>query len=217
MVSIDRVSTGAESLTPYMRRELVALYAQASPEQIDRGRDWYPCARRWAANLADETGYTLEQVVAVMAITSPGAQLVSNVRWTESALRAKRNRKRISVGRFPNTMRPKIHAVLNSAAAAHEYVTGPKVGPFFRAILGDEDALVIDRWAFRAATGSNELGLLRPKLRRAVESAYSDATRTTGETLRAFQAIVWIVLRESTPHEKTRTVHKLQDIAALAA
>jgi hypothetical protein len=217
MVATDRVSMGAETLSPYIVRELSHLYTQATPEQVDRGRDWYPCARRWAANLATETGFTVEQVVTVMAITSPGAQLVSNIRWTESALRAKRSRKRISVGRFPNTIRPKIHAVLRDPAYAHAYVTGPKVGPFFRAILGDESALVIDRWAFRAATGSNELNQLRPKLRRSVESAYLAASTASAETLRAFQAIVWIVLRESTPHEKTGTVHKLQDIAALAA
>ena len=70
----------------------------------ERGRQWYPAARQWAEELAAETGLTVEQVVAVLAITSPGAQLVTNLRWTESIARGEVS----TAGRFPNVNAPKI-------------------------------------------------------------------------------------------------------------
>lgn len=220
MMQVDQISA---PLPSYMTRDLVALFESATDAQVARGRDWYPAARRWAANLADETGLTVAQVVAILAITSPGAQLVTNLEWTERVARqwhrartSHRGSRYARVGRFPNAMAPKLRNVLRDPAAAEAYVTGPKVSAFHRAILGDDSALVIDRWAFRAATGSPDLNLLRPTLRTAVESAYERAAAIVGEPIRAFQAVVWIALRESTPNGRSGTVHRLRDIDAFA-
>lgn len=178
-----------------------------------RGRDWYPAARRWAEELADETGLTLEQVVAILAITSPGAQLVTNLRWTESIARGEV----ATAGRFPNANAPKIAAVLASPAAAHEYVTGPKVGPFHRAILGDTSQLVLDRWAVFAATGERSDDHLSKvagtKRREAVDTAYRQLARKLRWNVRDLQAAIWLQVRETTENARG-IVPQLQDLTA---
>jgi hypothetical protein len=181
--------------------------ASARTGRRSRGRQWYPAARAWAAALAAETGHTLEQVVAVLAITSPGAQLVSNVKWTEAILRGETE----TGGRFPNANRLKIAGVLASPDAAAEYVRGPKVGPFHHAILGATDALVLDRWALYAATGERIEQLSRKGARELVENAYRELARRVGITVRDLQAVIWLQVRETTEHAKSGTVHQLQD------
>lgn len=176
-----------------------------------RGRDWYPAARRWAQDLAAETGRTIEQVVAVLAITSPGIQLTTNMQHTAAIMRGERD----SGGRFPNVNRPKIAGVLDSPDAAAEYVRGPKVGPFHRAILGDADALVLDRWAIFAATGERESrdASLSPRMRETVAGAYRALARKLKIPVRDLQATLWLQVRETTPRS-TGTVPRLADITA---
>jgi hypothetical protein len=203
-------------LEPYYRRELMSRFALCCPSTRKRGRAWYPTARALMLALAAETDYTLEQAVAVMAITSPGAQLVSNLAWTRTALES---RGAVDVGRFPNAMRPKIAAVLADAEYAAEYVTGPKVGPFFRAILGDTGALVLDRWAFFAAAGGDRDSLhdMNRGAIDAIAAAYRSAAKSARMRLRDFQATIWIQARESTPKiakNGTATFVRLADITS---
>lgn len=191
------VVTPDAGFVPYIERELADRWALASREQRARGRRWYPTARELMEELAAETGYTVEQAVAVMAITSQGAQLVSNLRWTREALESHGAAR---VGRFPNQQGPKIAAVLADPAEAEAFVTGPKVGAFHRAILGD-DALVLDRWAFYAAGWVTEGRDETPsdRVRAAVTEAYRRAAKRARITVRDFQAVVWLQSRESTP------------------
>ena len=177
-----------------------------------RGRAWYPTMRRWAADLAAETGRTVAQVVAVLAITSPGIQLATNMDHTERIMRGEAD----SGGRFPNVNRPKVAGVLSDPVAAEEYVRGPKVGPFHRAILGDTDALVLDRWAIYAATGERESRdrAIAPKLRETVEDAYRALARKLRIPVRDLQATLWLQVRETTPRAGSGTVPRLADITA---
>jgi hypothetical protein len=181
-----------------------------------RGRDWYPAARRWAEDLARETGYTVQQVVAVLAITSPDIQLATNLDHAERILRGERD----TGGRFPNVNRPKIAAVLADAEAAAEWARGPKVGPFHRAILGDEDALVLDRWAIFAATGERDERttdrVAHSKLRDNVEAAYRALARKLRIPVRDLQATLWLQVRETTPSLRRgrQTTVRLADITA---
>jgi len=178
---------------------LLAHYRAASPDVKRRGRQWYGTAECIMRDLAAETGYTLEQAVAVLAITSPGAQLRTNIDWTERVLRGEVD----TAGRFPNANRPKIAHVLADPGFAQEYVTGPKVSAFHRAILGDTSALVLDRWAIYAATGRRANDDVKrftsTKLRAGIEAGYRRAARKVRMNVRDFQALVWLQARETTP------------------
>lgn len=179
-------------LAPYAARELLEHYGAADADTVRRGRQWYAAARRECRRMAREHGRPLSQVAAVLAITSPDAQLATNLRWTEEILRGER-----TAGRYPTDQAPKVAAALSSRRPG-QHVTGPKVSAFYRAIMGDEDVLVVDRWAAFAA-GSTKDYAPKAAARRAIEAAYRQAATIVGESVRDFQAIVWIVCRENTP------------------
>jgi hypothetical protein len=178
--------------------KLLAAYHRATPEQKRRGRDWYDAAREACETISLETGVALDRVAAVMAITSPDAKLATNIAWTRAACAAKQRRLPLTAGRYPANQRPKVQRALDQRRKnPGEAVRGPKVSAFYRAIMGDDDTLVIDRWAAFAAG----FGRQRPPTRRqaaTIEAAYRQAAASVGESVRDFQAIVWIVVREST-------------------
>lgn len=188
---------------------LLTHYSNADADTLQRGREWYAAARRECAAIAAETGYTVAQVAAVMAITSPDAQLTTNIAWTRAVCSNIRKR----VGKYPNAQRPKILAALRDAENPGQYATGPKVSAFYRAIVGDESAMVVDRWAAFAAGHEQRDKVPGVKVRRVIEDAYRTAAANVGETVAAFQAIVWIVVRESTQRADGR-IHRLADITA---
>jgi len=172
---------------------LLDWYSAADESQKDRGRRWYAQARRECRKIARESGYSYRQVAAVLAITSPDAQLSTNVRWTrETCLSGGQ-----TAGRYPTDQLPKVRAALADTRNPGQFATGPKVNAFYRAIIGDEDCLVVDRWASFAAGGPKDR-TPRAKERRIIADAYRAAAAFTGESVRDFQAIVWIACREST-------------------
>lgn len=187
---------------------LIALYQRTTPTVRRRGRTWYPEARRRCQALAATYDRPLAQVVAVLAITSVDAQLSLNFRWTEEILRGGRE-----AGRYPANQVPKVRAALSTRYPGR-FVSGPKCVPFYRAIMGDTDSLVLDRWAIMTALGNRRKHLPRA-VREEVEYAYRSAAATCGETVRAFQAITWITVREATPKRgRTVVIPKLTDITS---
>ena len=67
---------------------------------------------------------------------------------------------------------------------------GPKTGPFTRALLGDEDALVIDIWVSRAL-GVEPKHLDRKLTRAKAEKRLRAAARRLGWPVAQLQAAVW--------------------------
>lgn len=183
---------------------LLELYEQTTPETRRRGRRWYPTMRRRMLSIANEHEHSLAQVVAVLSITSVDAQLASNLRWTEEIVRGERTH-----GKYPTDQIPKVRAALG-ARCPSRFVTGPKVNAFYRAVMGDPDALVLDRWMIRLAVGHAGRHLRVPE-RAQVEEAYRSAASRTGERVAHFQAILWIHLRETTPDSRGR-LRRLPDI-----
>lgn len=173
-------------------RKLLALYAQASPAVRRRGRSWYPETQRRLRAIAQRTGSTPAHAAAVFAIVSPMVQVMTALEWTEQILEGER-----TYGAFPRQSLA-IQAALGTRYP-RRYVSGPKVNPFYRAIQGDRDALVLDRWALFAAGHTARASSIPRAVWSEIETAYRAAAAAVGETVRAFQAIVWIVVRESTP------------------
>lgn len=196
-------------MTRPVTARLTRRYRQLDSDVITRGLGWYPEAFRQMEALADETGYLTEQAAAVMAITSRAAHLTTNIQWTEVSLRTAGTTR---VGRFPNIMTPLVKAVLDDPAMIPGCVRGPKVEPFFRAIMGDESAVVLDRWALYAAGHGYGKRAPDPGPQwRAFEDAYRRAAKIIGVAARDFQAIIWIAIREST-QTKLGVVPRLSNI-----
>lgn len=188
-----------------MTSPLLELYATTDRDVRKRGRIWYPETRRRLRTLAAAHNRPLSQVVAVFAITSVGAQLSANLRWTEEILRGER-----TGGRWPNVQAPLIEGVLRSTQPGR-YVRGPKVSAFYRALMGDREAVVIDRWAARAAGWESKKHAIPVRVQRQMIEAYMEAAKVCRENVRDFQAIVWIAKRETTPTKKN-IVPRLWDV-----
>jgi len=186
---------------------LVSLYEKASPCVRRRGRAWYPEANRQLREIAERNNAPLSHAVAVFTIVSPAAQLVTALRWTDEIFAGER-----IGGRYPNDQAPRIEAACSTRYPVTR-ITGPKVNAFYRALMGDREALVLDRWAIRAAGHPLPRSEVPRTLRRELDAAYRAAARACGETVRAFQAIVWIVCRETTPTKAGR-VPRLTDVTA---
>lgn len=185
-------------------RMLVSLYEQATPAVRRRGRSWYPEANRKLREIAERTGSTPAHAAAVFAIVSPMVQVMTALKWTEEILGGGR-----AYGGF-HSQAPKIERALASRRPVH-HVSGPKVNAFYRAIQGDTQALVLDRWALFAAGVTERTSNVPRAVWREIEAAYRAAAKACGETVRAFQAIVWIVVRASTP-KSSGVVPKLADL-----
>lgn len=170
---------------------LVALYREATDAQRERGRQWYPLYLRHCHRIARETATPLRRVVATAAITSPDAQLRTNVGWARTACET---RGAAAVGRYPNTMRERYGPVLRGDVRPSDACTGEKVRNFYRAILGDPDAVVLDRWALRAAGHPRDTAT--PVQYRRIADEYRAAAAIVGESPRDFQAVIWTVLRD---------------------
>lgn len=187
-----------------MTERLLDLYAATDADTRRRGRRWYPTMRRHLRSLAVEYNQPLSRVAAILAITSVDAQLSSNLRWTVEILRGERE-----AGRYPASQAHKVRAVLGARYPCR-HVTGPKVEAFYRAVMGDPDALVLDRWMLRPVVGHGRRHV-GPRMRRQAEDAYRAAAAECGERVARFQAILWIHMRESVPDSKGR-VRNLADI-----
>jgi hypothetical protein len=85
-------------------------------------------------------------------------------------------------------------AILSGEVSPGAGVGGPKVTAFYRAIIGDTDSVVLDRWALRAAGHPRDT--CTPLQYRRYAGTFREAAAECGETPREFQAIIWIVLRE---------------------
>ena len=186
---------------------LLSLYEAASPGVRRRGRAWYPEANRQLREIAARNECPTSHAVAVFSIVSPAVQLSTALRWTDEILAGVREG-----GRFPNVQGPKIVAACSTRYPVRR-VTGPKVNAFYRALMGDVNALVLDRWAIHAAGYPKPRSEVPRTLRMELEAAYRAAAAACGETVRAFQAITWIVARETTP-TKAGWVPRLVDVTS---
>lgn len=142
---------------------------------FDAGRDgasWYESERPILESIfGDDT----ETFAGFLAATSANATVKANATL---AVKAYDQWKR---GEPFNGFLPTVIGNLERAAAG-EPLSGPKVEPFRRALLGDSDAVVVDRWMFRA---------FDTKDRDEVEQGIRTLAADYGVTPAEFQAGVW--------------------------
>lgn len=151
---------------------------------LDAGAAWYPRCLETVAGLAPKV--PLARAVGAFSLLSPQVSYAQNI----SCMR------QLVAGEKVSHFRKQAAAaarVLRGETTIEEETRGPKLRAFARAILGDLDAVVVDRWAIRP-WGNMAVTAARF---RAAEQAYREVAAQLGISPRDYQAAVWIQLRGS--------------------
>lgn len=174
-------------------REAVAniLDAWNGATDSDRaaGATWYASAKHHAETMAESAGIATEAAAAVIAHLSPRTSWARNVAGAYAL---------IETGVAPNCIGANADRARVALAAEDPMSTlhGPKTAAFARNILGDEDAVTIDVWAVRIATGTvAENALRRVGAYESLARAYRLAARRVGVTPAVMQATTWVATR----------------------
>ena len=173
---------------------ILARYDAATDAERADGANWYPIAHSLAEELADSKR-TLYHTAGVIAALSPQVQWPVNARSAAAMVRAARSRKgQPKVSGYPAN-RAKAWAMARGSAP-HSVLGGDKVISFFANILGDHDAVTIDVWAYRAATGKDGN---QPDGKRyaALADDYRTAAAARGVVPSTLQAVVWLQVKRT--------------------
>lgn len=169
-------------------------WSGASASDLAAGRAWYSEARSTAEALAAGTDgrVTVSQAAGVIAALSPRQFWARNVRLAALVVDAHVLDAPMPGGVFRRQLDTAC-AILDGRQTGP---TGPKVSAFFRAILGDPGAVVVDVWAARAAGVAMPDGTtLSPAQYRRIAAAYTEAAAGLDVEPRDLQAAVWVATR----------------------
>ena len=172
-------------------------FDQATPEQIQAGRDWYERARSLVFELSMVYGTTEETVAGVIAALSQRTQWSTNIDRATRVLDGDDN-----PGGLPAAADK---AIAIRDGADPEDVLGErafKIKAFYRALLGDDDACVIDTWMLDAldfykiskVTGERYQSYTALQYQKLVDVVKAEARRA-GLAITQYQAAVWCCIR----------------------
>lgn len=173
-------------------KKLLELYHEG-----EYGKEWYDLAK---VELQDMFGIHAELYAQVVAATSPNSNVAGNVTRANNAMKLILSGERRADGA--------LFTEADGLMASHvknlnrilrgEELSGPKVGAFARAIMGDRNAVVLDTWMARAL-GLTDAAVLdkfdfgsNPKMLRFVTKLINDIAEQTGSDPRQVQAAIWV-------------------------
>lgn len=173
---------------------LEAIADRLTTEEVIAGTGWYRGAERIARRLARKYGTTKHRAAGVIAAMSPNQTWKNNLVMAEEALAGNPRGFSSAVARARRIMAGGsiISTFPDPDGNSH------KIREFYRAIAGNPNAVVIDRWALRAAWGEASVDahwLQRKGVYNMVADAYREVARTIEMDPRDFQAAVWIHVR----------------------
>lgn len=178
---------------PNMVTRLVRIYRNAG--DTSEAVVWYGNAQNVAKDLAAGSPYTVRQCAAVIAVLSPRITWAQNVIAARTVVDSHAQGvpvESVKVSGFGRNVR-EAYAILDGKP----FVGGPKTGAFYRAIMGDDDSVTVDVWAYRAATGRDCPNGVPAKEHGAIDAAYRQAARRLSLSPRELQSIVWVAVRGS--------------------
>lgn len=185
--AVRKGRTGPLPIRGFVVRRLLRHYRAADPALARP--DWYDRQRAAMAALATDTAIPFDVLIRAIAVLSPATTweplLACMGPWALSVLG--RGPKPIpGPGSYGSNVRKARRIIL-------DLVTGPKVSRFARNLLGDRQAVTLDRWACRAAgVTENEPSTERRYAR--LELEHQIAATVAPST---FQAVIWEHLRKS--------------------
>jgi len=173
---------------------ILAVYGEATDEDLAAGREWYNVAHTYAVGLSHQYyGVTVEQAAGVIAALSPRLPWDRNMAYAERLIRT---------GDTPvlNGNKDKARRILRGEAPL-DVLGGRKVRAFYATILDRyTQEVVIDRHAFDVAYGEVTDEHTRKMLDRVgmydrFSDAYRRAAYLSGVSVSVLQATTWVTWR----------------------
>jgi hypothetical protein len=165
--------------------------------QTDRtGLNWYVDANKFCREVSEKHGIPLPNVCAIVSALSPGVEWSRNKQEALQLIRGKRS----GFTTYGQNVIKAIKALTHpNPIELFSPKTGAKTYNFFMAILQPErsDTVVIDRHAFRVATGKDYVGGLKPGQYRIIADHYIKAARKLGILPNQLQAVLWVWYRNN--------------------
>lgn len=180
-------------------RNIICAWRATTDEQRAAGAEWYDTAYLECAAIDPENP---ERPVGVVSAISPLQLWETNVRQARRLIHAVDNLLEV----------PQVHTEPMQSQAVRialgespwDVLKGPKIRAFAAAILGDKNAVVVDRWAYRVATRREYKGLTPHQYVR-LALAYVRAADKLGEDPRTVQAATWVAAREAAERRSATT------------
>lgn len=206
---MNRSLPSAETL----QANIIAVYNQATPEELTEGLNWYSDAHKEIRRIARRTGSTIEQVAGVTAAISPGLRWSRNLFWAEELCVAF-NERRAETLKVPTYSYANVTKAIRILTGEQPIdgpdgiLSGPKVTAFYRLLRdgGNTTDVTIDGHAVSIAvnhrygirTGHSKLAKLptvTPKTLGILRDAYRAAAHTLGVEPHQAQAVTWVTWR----------------------
>jgi hypothetical protein len=176
---------------------VVETFRAATADDLAQGLEWYGRAREIADGLATGTELTTEQCAGVIAALSPMVSWRSNIvnaRRLIARYLADEGEPTAGYGLKRNVA--KAWRILQGCAEPLDVLSGPKVRAFYSNIIGDPDAVTVDRWAARLAPNDPaDVGTVTAREYREISAAFVDAAARLDVTPRDLQAATWVYFR----------------------
>lgn len=192
-----------EAKRPLFVRNLLRLYAKASPRARQQGIAWYPEARRIVQEWSASYALPAETVACVIAAISPQCEWPRNLVIADDVLAERAQ----SVGGALHVNVAKARRIRDIAPTSTDIMLqmfpfGPKVNCFAANLVGSDTLVTVDTHAIQAAFDDVTV-TINPKWApySIIAECYAHAARKVGIAPAAFQAIIWHAWKEKYPRE----------------
>lgn len=169
-----------------LAERLLSVFRSANRATRREGATWYADAARTARAMARQYGVSNATAAGVIAAISPRLTWKYNVRAAGMLLA----RQAHVPGVFKASL-AKARRILDGERPL-KVLSGPKVRAFYRALMGDESAAVVDVWTARAAGISPEQASRQYD---DVATALTLAALAARTTVARLQATAWVQVR----------------------
>lgn len=181
---------------------IVAVFNRATPDQIQRGKDWYRVAHDVALTLASDAATGAGVIAAMSARTE----------WNDNIRRATRALSGDTTSGHTRDVLNKVRAIIDGTPPEAVLPMQLKTGNFYLSIVDpdNEESVVIDRHAHDVAVGRKhrndyDRGLSSKARYAMFADAYRKAAKRIGNvTPSQLQAITWCTWVDETQYQRAK-------------
>lgn len=169
-----------------MTRRLVDAFTTAPTDARAQGVAWYTGARVMVKGLARKHRVSRAVAAGAVAALSPRLQWAVNVRAADVVLSGG-----IPRGVFKTSLH-KVLRIYRGGERPSVVLSGPKTRAFYRALMGDDSAAVVDVWVQRVVGWTRKV---TDKVYARISAALARAAAVVGVPIATLQAVAWVVIR----------------------